>query len=65
MSSLARKIQKGKFNPLLKGSRKKRTTVLASPYRIRRAESKYQPHNGFNVVYSTNAHGQIVREFVK
>jgi len=66
MSSLLRKISKGKFNPALSTAGGKRhKPKWGENYRMTRPESKYTPHNGFNVVYSTNAHGQIVREFVK
>jgi len=65
MSSHLRNIEKGKFNPLLRVARKRPSRPLAGPYRIRRSESKYEPHSGFNVVYSKNVHGHIVREFVK
>lgn len=65
MSSHLRNIEKGKFNPLLRVARKRPSQPLAGPYRIRKAESKYQPHNGFSVVYSKNSHGHIVREKVK
>jgi len=65
MSSLLRKVQKGKFNPALRTSGgKARPVRWGNNYRMTRTESKYMPHNGFNVVYSKNAHGHIVREFV-
>jgi len=66
MSSLLRKIAKGKFNPALATAGGKRIKPKwVANYRMTRPESKYQPHNGFNVVYSTTTNGHIVREFVK
>ena len=65
MSSLLRNIQKGKFNPALRSAGgKRRPTRWGKNCRMTRPESKYTPHHGFNVVYSTNAHGRIIREFV-
>ena len=65
MSSLLRKIQKGKFNPALRTEGgKRRPARWGDNYRTVRRESKYIPHNGSNVVYSTNAYGNIVRDFI-